>query len=181
MARNKGSDGPSGIFSLTSLPAVPADIRTVIDDSSRARRRFPDDSRAEGIAGLREVQSRGASHPGELGDLAPSPEDCGRLADEIEAGTRLVVRLQSLLDYAKAHRAVREDQASRLIDEAYEQVEARVSRGRLAPEAYPNVKMFVEARGAAVSDGIAQARALRQQAGAGGTGSDPVGGSGTTQ
>lgn len=152
------------LSSLDAVPAVPADRAEVFAQAEAiaVSGRFPEANRAEGILGLREILARLARSPNELGDLGPDGAECGQLADGIDHATRAIARFEALAEYLRAWRTVREARASKRIDLAYAQVTQRVELGRLQADAYGNVRAFVEARGQAIADGIARAKAAKK-------------------
>lgn len=150
------------ILAVEDLPHVPKDQAKVLADAMQAVRRFPEASYAEGIDGLKEVASRGKSHPGELGDLAPPTEQAGAAAQVLERARAVVTRLEALTAYHRAVLAVEEHNANIMIDSFEEEADRRIQKARIPPEAYENLRRYVGARGEAISRGRAQAKAVQE-------------------
>lgn len=158
------AEGASSLpLTLAQLPPVPGDRKEVIEDAARVTVRVPESQRMEAVQGLRQVQSRAAQHGPELGDLGPSPESCGAVADELEHLYLVSARLSALQSYVDARRAVGEQRASRLLREAYDEVTRRIDRGRIPAESYVAVRAFVESHGASISHGLARAAKVRAE------------------
>lgn len=148
-------------LTLGQFPVAPADRKEVLDAASRTTRRIAETNRAEAVAGLRQVQSRAAQHGAELGDLGPSPEQCGAVADELDQLYQIKVRLDGLQAYVDARRALCEQTADRLLRDAHDEVTRRIERGRIPAESYAAVRAYHDAHGAAVSQGLARAARVR--------------------
>ncbi len=154
-------NGTLGIFAVATLPQVPADRDEVMRQAATSTRRIPDAMRSEAIDGLRELEQRLAKDPNDLGDLGPDGKECGALADEMEATDASIARCEAVLDYLKARRMSVDDRAARMLDGAHKVVELRMEHNRLSPESYVHVRRFVDARGAAISQGMSRAQRTR--------------------
>ncbi len=143
------------------------------EGANRQLRRFPDASYAEGISGLKEVGDRLTTHPNELGDLVAPPETALAAATVLERGRAVVARLEALLAYHRAVLAVEENHANSLLDTYAEEAERRISKARIPPETYFNLRKFVATRGELIARGIAQAKVLREAEGKKAPGGSP--------
>jgi len=162
------------LLSVSELAALPKDQEEVLKEgANRQLRRFPDASYAEGISGLKEVGDRLTTHPNELGDLVAPPETALAAATVLERGRAVVARLEALLAYHRAVLAVEENHANSLLDTYAEEAERRISKARIPPETYFNLRKFVATRGELIARGIAQAKVLREAEGKKAPGGSP--------
>lgn len=155
---------PGTMFALDALPEVPADREAVERAAAASTRRFPEKDRAEGVKGLREVAARDAKNPGELGDLGPDPAAAALAADTLESAYLALARLEELTNYVRAFVGAKEHEATVLLDKAHDEATRRVAAGRVQRDWYKHVFAFVEARGEAVAEGIARAKAQKNAA-----------------
>lgn len=150
------------ILSVDDLPPVPDDQEQVLADVTPSLRRFPEASYTEGVNGLKEVAERGQSHPGELGDLVAPTARAGASAAVLERSRAVVARLEALAAYHRAVLAHEENASNVMMDDYEAEATRRIAKARIPPEAYPNLRKFVAARGEVIARGKAQAKALQE-------------------
>jgi hypothetical protein len=150
-------------LTVAQLPAVPADRKEVLDAVEGMTWRIPEANRAEAVNGLREIEARASKHGAELGDLAPAPDACRAVADELDELYKVEERLGSLQEYVSARRAACEQKADRFLRDAYEEATRRIARGRIPAESYGVVRAYSEAHSVAVSQGLARAAKVRAE------------------
>lgn len=146
-------------MSVAQLPAVPGDRKEVLEAAGDSKWRIAEGNRAECVRGLREIEVHGE----DLGDLVPSQERCGAVANELDTIWAFLARLEALRQYVEARRAVIEPKADAMLREAYEEVTRRIERGRVPAESYGGVRDYVEAHGASVALGLARASKVRAE------------------
>ncbi len=68
-------------MSVAQLPVVPGDRKDVLEAAGDSKWRIAEGNRAECLRGLREIEVHGE----DLGDLVPSQQRCGAVANELDA------------------------------------------------------------------------------------------------
>jgi hypothetical protein len=114
------------------------------------------DLRAEGLLALTEAAERGSALKTELGKHTPAATKAGALVERIVQTSKLVSAASSLLEYASELDEIALNDAVVYLEQENKELQHELEHTPALADAYP---ALIEARGAAISEGIARAKA----------------------
>lgn len=147
------------VVDAASIPKVPAGfVPTPADERSRRLTRPAEDLKAETLAALDEVISRKDTYRSELGDVPPEVATAETLRPRLAALQASREAVEYLALYLRELEAIAYSDAADFLQAVDDEVSHRARKNGALSSLYARVLLLAQARGQAVSEGIARAR-----------------------
>jgi hypothetical protein len=150
------------ILDAATIPEAPDGyVPTTTELRAKALRKVDEGLEAELQDGLAECGKRGEALTKELSTNAPPSEKGRQLADELERNGNALTRAEYLVQYLKERRSILLSDGVIYLERIKEQLDHHAKFKPQLAMSYPQTNEFFEARSAAISEGIADAKKKR--------------------
>jgi len=149
----------------SSIPAVSAGYRyTEYEQRRRVLRLLATGLKAEAVLALEELNQNGATITQDLGEFAPDPVSSKIVLTRVQAIEKSIAAQEALLDFHHEIEDIALSDTVVLLEAAYKEYQHRVARVPQLAQRYAALDRFFRARSAAISEGIARAKASKVEA-----------------